>query len=384
MAAVRDQPVVAGAAEVPYTRHPPDGLTTALLLEQAAASALANAGLEPRDVDGLGVCSFSLYPDSAIDLAFRLGVRLSWLMDDTAGGASALTMLTHATRGVAAGDASVIVLVAGGRTSADSFARLVDEYNVATRDHLAPIPYCGPNTLFALLTQRHMKATGLERADYGQIAIAQRRWASRNPGAAYRQPLTIEDYLTAPMVAEPLGLYDCVPVVTGANALVVTTPDRLRTRPAVRIRAVRSRHNWDRHSGDGLTTGLAPVASELWAAAAMRPEDVDVCCIYDDYPAMVLIQLADLGLIPDRDLRRHLHVDLAENHRPINTSGGMLSAGQASGNGGMHGLVEAIQQLRGEAGERQVANCRTAVVTGYGMVTYRYGACAAVAVLERV
>jgi acetyl-CoA acetyltransferase len=384
VSAAGDQPIVAGAAEVPYTRHPSGDLTTALLLGQAAASALDNAGLQPGDVDGLGVCSFSLYPDHAIDLAFRLGLRLSWVMDDTAGGASALNMLSHAIRAVAARDASVIVLVAGGRTSADSFSRLMDEYNVATRDHLAPIPCHGPNALFALLTQRHMKATGLRRADYGQIAIAQRKWASRNPGAVYRKPLTMEDYLGAPIVAEPLGLYDCVPVVTGADALVVTTPDRLGAQPAVRIRAVRSRHNWDCHAGDGLRTGLAAVASELWTAAAIRPEDVDVCCIYDDYPAMVLIQLADLGLIRDGDLRRHLHVELAKNHRPINTSGGMLSAGQASGNGGMHGLVEAIYQLRGEAGERQVANCRTAVVTGYGMVTYRYGACAAVAVIERV
>ncbi len=333
-----------------------------------------------RAVDGLGVASFTLAPDHAVDLAWRLGVRARWLMDDANGGASGITMLQHAVRAVEAGDASTIVLLAGDRLLRDEFAALVDGYNRATRDHLTPIPVDGPNTDFALLTQRHMVATGLTRRDYGRIPVAQRRWASGNPLAVYREPLSLEQYLAAPPIAEPLSRYDCVPVVSGADALVVTSA--ARTPGGVRIRATRALHNPDGQEGDGLSTGLAEVAGELWDAAAAGPENMDVAWVYDDYPAMVLVQLADLGVLADGDAQRFLSVRLDEERWPLNTSGGQLSAGQAGAAGGMHGLVETVIQLRGEGGERQVPDARLAVVTGYGMVLYRYGACAAAAVLE--
>src|SRR5439155_4532417 len=201
-----------------------------------------------------------------------------------------------------------------------------------------------------------------------------------NPLAVYREPLTLEEYLAAPVVAEPLCRYDCVPVVSGADALVVTGADRAPE--GIRIRAIRALYNPDGQEGDGLRTGLADVAGELWSAAGAGPADVDLAWIYDDYPAMVLVQLADLGFIPDRDPRRFVTVQVDEQRWPLNTSGGQLSAGQAGAAGGMHGLVEAVTQLRGESGARQVPGARLAVVTGYGMVLYRYGACAAAAVLE--
>jgi acetyl-CoA acetyltransferase len=373
--------VIAGAAEIAYTRRPDPGSTTADLLAAAASAAVRDAGLELGDVDGFGVSSFMLAPDRAIDLAWRLGLRLSWIMDDGNGGAAALSLLQHALGAIEAGSAKTILLVAGGVSSPAAFGKLVDNYNSATRDHLAAIPHAGPNSLFALVTQRHMQAHGLERSDYGRVAIAQRAWAALNPGAVYRSPMTMDDYLAAPIVAEPLGLYDCVPVVSGANAVVITRAARDR---AVGIRAIRCTYNEDLQEGDGLRTGLARIANGFWTDADMQPDEVDAAAVYDDYPVMVLVQLADLGLVPAGGLRRFLDMRLGEERWPLNTSGGMLSAGQASGAGGMHGLVEMVTQLRGEAGERQVAECRTAVVTGYGMVVYRYGACASVALLERL
>jgi acetyl-CoA acetyltransferase len=372
--------VIAGAAESPYTRHPNPDTTTESLLADAFLRVLSAAGIERREVDGLGVASFTMTPDHAIDLAWRLGLRVRWLMDGATGGAAGIDMLQHAVRAIEAGDASTIVLLAGDRLLREEFADLVAGYNRATRDHLAPIPVDGPNTVFAMLTQRHMAATGLTRSDYGLIATAQRRWAQGNPLAVYREPLTLEEYLAAPVVAEPLCRYDCVPVVSGADALVVTGADRAPE--SVRIRAIRALYNPDGQEGDGLRTGLADVAGELWSAAGAGPADVDLAWIYDDYPAMVLVQLADLGFIPDRDPRRFLTVRVDEQRWPLNTSGGQLSAGQAGAAGGVHGLVEAVTQLRGEGGARQVPGARLAVVTGYGMVLYRHGACAAAAVLE--
>lgn len=367
---------IIGAGQSPYTRHPEPGLTTPKVLAGAALAALADAGLTPADVDGLAVSSFTLGPDHAVDLAWRMGLKLTWLMQDTTGGASAGGMLQHAVRAVEAGDARTIVLVAGDHLGGDAFTRLVAEYNTATRDHLTPLPMAGPNALFAMLTTRQMDALGLTRHDYGALAVAQRRWATLNPGAVYRSPLTLDDYLSAPIVADPLGRYDCVPPVTGGDAVVVTAD-----RPgAVRVLSVRTSYNADQQDGDGLTTGLREIAPTAWDEAGVGPSDIDLACVYDDYPAMVVAQLIDLGLLDHSDAAGSITRGITTGHLPVNTSGGQLSAGQAGAAGGMHGLVEASRQLLGRAGERQV-DARHAVVSGYGMVLYRYGACATTTVL---
>jgi acetyl-CoA acetyltransferase len=376
--------VIAGCGESPYTRHPPPGTSTAQVLADAGARALASAGLEPSSLDGLAVASFSLAPDHAVDLAWRLGLRLRWLMEDTNGGASGINMLQHAARAVQAGDARAILIVAGDHLPRERFQDLVDNYNQATRDHLAPLPFGGPNSLFAMLTQRHAAAHGLERADYGALVVAQRQWAGGNPGAAYRDPMSLHDYLDAPIVADPLCVYDCVPVVTGADAVIVCAADEPNHGHAVAIRALAMSVNPDDQQGDGLRTGLADVADRVWNEAGTGPGEIDVTMVYDDYPAMALVQLADLGYAGGGDVRSLIHDQIATRKTAVNTSGGQLSAGQAGAAGGLHGVVEAVYQLRGEAGERQVAGARRAVVAGYGMVCYRYGACAGATVLETI
>jgi acetyl-CoA acetyltransferase len=373
----RPQALIVGAAEAPYARHPDAEVTTESLLADAFVRVLVTAGVQRDAVDGLGVASFTLAPDRAIDLAWKLGVRPRWLMDDGNGGASGIQLLQHAVRAVEAGDATTVVLLAGDRFDRESFRRLVDTYNRATQHYLAPLPLGGPNALFALLTRRQMDEHGLEREDYGRLVVAQRTRAALNPGAVYRAPLTLADYLAAPVVAEPLHRYDCVPVVSGADALVVQPG-----RDGVAVRAFGALHNHDGQEGDGLRTGLAEVAGALWRDAGFGPEDADIVSVYDDYPALVLAQLGDLGYAPDGDLRA-LARRVGEGRLALNTSGGQLSAGQAGAAGGLHGLVEAVTQLLGRAGDRQAEGARRAVVTGYGMVLYRYGACANAVALER-
>ncbi len=372
--------MIAGAAESPYARHPAADVTTESLLADVFFRLLRHAAVDRDQVDGLGVASFTLAPDRAIDLAWKLGLRIRWLMDDGNGGASGLNLLQHALRAVEAGDASTVVLLAGDHLPRDAFHLLVDRYNRVTEEHLAPLPLDGPNALFALLTQRHMTAHGLERSHYGRLVVAQRCFAAGNPLAVYREPLTLDDYLSAPIVADPLGVYDCVPVVSGADAILVTARDRVSS--GIRVRALRALHNVDGQDGDGLTTGLAGIAPGLWQDAGLGPDDVDVWGIYDDYPAMVFVQLVDLGAVADGSVREFAERRLGDRGFLLNTSGGMLSAGQAGAAGGLHHLVEAVAQLRGEAGARQGAGARTALVTGYGMTLYRYGACAGAAVLE--
>ncbi len=345
---------IVGIGETPYVRGD-GGRETGALLSEAALLALDDAGLGLRDVDGLAVASLTLAPDHAIDLAFRLGLRLRWLMDDACGGASGLNMLSHARRALEAGDADAILILAGDAFEpANDFRRLAEGYNTATRDHLAPLSAGGPNPLFALLTQRHMARHGLTREHYWQLVAVQR-------AAAGLEPLSLEAYLAAPPVADPLTRYDCVPIVSGADALLVRSRG-----DGPGIRAHVSSFNEDGQEGDGLRTGIGPLAD--WAGLA--PEDVDVAEIYDDYPVMVLVQLEELGFGAPADLVQAI----AAGRLHVNTSGGQLCAGQAGLAGGLHLVVEAVRRLR--------AGAHRALVTGYGAVAYRHGACANATVLE--
>jgi len=376
---------IIGVGQSAYVRHPQPGQSVHGFIRDAVVAALKDAQVDARDVQGMAVASFSLAPDTAVDLAWKLGLSLRWLLQDTNGGSSAMNMLGHAVRGVESSTADVILVVGGDATGLAGYGRIASNYNIATRDHLAPLGHGGPNGVYALVASRQMKAYGLEKSDYGHIAIAQRAWAAKNPFAVYRAPLTMEEYLAAPMVADPLSRFDCVPVVAGAQAIVLAHPDRApRGRASVRVRAHRASFNYDNQEGDGLQTGMSTFASELWQAAGVAPADVDVASIYDDYPTMVLAQLDDLGMIPDHDLARFCRRDIGEKRRAINTWGGMLSAGQPGGPaGGLNGISEAVLQLQHRAGDRQVKDARLAVATGYGMTMYRYGGTAAAAILER-
>jgi acetyl-CoA acetyltransferase len=383
-----DNVALLGGFEVPYRRHA--DTDTVAVLTAALSGVLAECGVPHDAVDGLGVASFTLPPDHAIDFAWRTGLSPRWCMDDCHGGASGINLLQHAARAIQSGDASVIVLVSGDHFAPSDFTALVENYNRTTRAHLKPLNTGGPNPLFAMLTQRQMRASGLVREDYAALCIAQRAWAAKNPAAVYREPLTLAAYLASPMVADPLCRFDCVPVVTGANALVLTAADHplarqqaARGRTPVSIRSLRAAYNVDRQEGDGLRTGLHELRDALWSDAGIGPDAVDMISVYDDYPSMVLAQLADLGFAADGDLPRLIHDDIATHRLAVNTSGGQLSAGQAGAAAGMHGLTEAVRQLQHTAGERQVPNARLAAVSGYGMVQYRYGMCANAVIIER-
>jgi len=374
---------IIGVGQSAYTRRPQPGQSTHTFIRDAVVAALDDAGIDAREVDGMAVASFSLAPDAAVDLAWKLGLSLRWLVQDTNGGSSAMNMLGHALCAVESGGASVILVVGGDATGLGGYAKVAANFNIVTQLHLAPLGHGGPNGVYALVTSRQMKKYGLKKSDYGQLAIAQRAWAANNPFAVYRTPMTMEEYLAAPLVADPLSRYDCVPVVAGAQAIVVAHPDRgPRGRAPVRVRAHRASFNYDNQEGDGLATGISTFTEELWRAAEMRPEDIDLASIYDDYPTMVLAQLNDLGMIPGNDLARR---DIGERRFPINTWGGMLSAGQPGGPaGGLNGISEVVLQLQHRAGARQVKDARLAVATGYGMTMYRYGGTAAAAILERM
>lgn len=360
------------AIELPYQRQPQKdtrGLVTDALLQLAAQT-----GIDLADIDGLGVSSFTLAPDRAIDIAWQLGLNPSWLHDDSNGGISGLNLIQHALGAIATGQATAIVLVAADSFDRQTFARLINNYNATVKQHLEPIQAASPNIVFSLLTKQHQRRHQLEAADYGQLVVQQRQWASQNPNALYRSPLTIDDYLQARAITDALCLYDCVPIASGANALLLVHRDHplAQRNTSIKIRALQASHNNDHQLGDGLQTGLAAVRDRLWHQAALSPTDIDLCAIYDDYPVMVLVQLQDLGFFPAADIRRFIHESIASQKFKLNTSGGQLSCGQAGTAGSLHGVVELVTQLNKKAGNRQIAPARFGLATGYGMLQYRY------------
>ena len=196
--------------------------------------------------------------------------------------------------------------------------------------------------------------------------------------------LTQEEYNNAPLVADPLCRYDCVPVVAGAYAIIISRNPNERLERQVRIRSFEQSFNYENQEGDGTTTGISTFKDKLFKKAKLVPEDIGVLSIYDDYPAIVLAQLNDLGIIKDEKFREYLE-HMERQTQAVNTWGGMLSAGQPGGMaGGLNGIGEVVLQLQNRAGERQLNNVNFGIATGYGMTLYRHGGTVAATILEAI
>jgi len=369
--------VIAASAQTDYERRPEPGASTGRLLAEAALAAIAQAGLEPHEVDGLGVSSFTLTPDRPIDFAWRTGLRLRWMMEDPLG----LTVVQQARRAIETGDARNVVVVGGDRMDSGRFREMTSRYNRTTEARLVPIGAVGPNAQFSFLTAEHRRRHGLGPEAYGQVVKHQRARAALHRNGLYREPLTLQEYRDAPLVTSELRLFDCVPLVAGANAVVLRRADEAGD-GAVRLGGYGAVFNHDDQQGDGLHLGFDRIGRILREEHGFEPERTDVLSLYDDYPVIVLQQLQELGFLPEEDWPRFAAEGYRAGSAVVNPSGGLLCCGQAGAGGTLHGLVDAVEQLQGRAGDGQLPAARRALVTNYGMILYRYGACAAALMLE--
>jgi acetyl-CoA acetyltransferase len=274
--------------------------------------------------------------------------------------------------------------LAGAAQDGTFFKARTARFNNSVGDWLAPHGFGGMNGLFGIVQRKHMEAYGTTRAQLGRIAVDQRASAALNDNALLRSPMTIEDYLDAPMVADPLRLYDCVMPCSGAEAILVGPLDRVAPDKRVRLLAGRERHNHPPNQPTPLRGGWETFRDAMYAEAGCGPDDIDMVQAYDDYPIMVAIQLEDLGFCVKGEVGPFLaaHCMRWDGDFPLNTGGGQLSCGQTGGGGGMIHLTEAVRQLRREGGARQVATARRALVSGYGMVAYGHGLSASALLLE--
>lgn len=344
------------------------------------------AGIRPIDLDGLSVSSFTLAPDTAVGLTQHLGLTPRWLDNIPMGGASAVVALRRAARAVEAGDASIVACVGGDANHVDSFRKLLSSFSRFAQDASYPYGYGGPNGSFALLTDHYMRTYGATREDFGKICVAQRANALTYPHAIMKTPLTLEAYLSAREIADPIHLFDCVMPCAGAEAFLVTTADIARDLglPHATLVSTIERHNAFPDDPIQMRGGWAMDIDELYAIAGLSPDDIDVLETYDDYPVIVMMQFEDLGFCKKGEgpdfVRSH---DLTSSGTfPQNTSGGQLSAGQAGAAGGYLGMVEALRQITGQSLSQQVQGARTALVSGFGMINYDRGLCSGAAVLQ--
>lgn len=345
---------------------------------------LRRSGLGKADVDGLIVASYMLMPDHAATLAEYFGMSPRLALDVRQGGASGVVALRHAARAVQSGDADVVACIAGDVPPADrSFSA---NFSTFARDHVFPHGAGGPNVVFALITANYMRAHGARPEDFGRVCVAQRENGSHFPGALLSTPLTLEEYLAARPISEPLRLYDCVMRCSGAEGFLVMSEDRASRLgiPWAAIAATVERHNGAPEEPVQERVGIALDRDDLWRQASLGPADMRFVQAYDDYPVIVMMQLESLGFcgkgqgarfVRERDLT--VHGDL-----PLNTNGGMLALGQAGAAGGFVGMTEALRQLTGQALGRPVPDARAGVVSGYGTVNYDRGICSAAAVLK--
>jgi acetyl-CoA acetyltransferase len=346
-----------------------DGTTPPDLMAQASLAALADAGLEVGDVDGLFAASTQL-PMATLNLGQYLGIEPRYSDSTQVGGSSFIAHLQHAGAAIAAGLCEVALIAYGstqrlvGRGSAS--VQEVDPYEAPYRPIL-------PVAAYALAASRHMHQFGTTREQLAEVAVAARAWAAMNPKAFKRDPLSVADVLDAPMVCDPLGLRDCCLVTDGGGAAVLTSLERarsLRRRP-VAVLGVGEAHSHRHISGMPDLTRTAAVQSgeRAFAAAGLRPADVDVLELYDAFTITPVLFLEDLGFCAKGEAGAFVEGGRIApgGDVPLNTSGGGLSYCHP----GMYGLlliVEAVRQLRGECGERQVEGAEVAIVHGNGGV----------------
>ena len=362
--------VVEGVGETEYSKR--SGRTVTRLALEAVLAACRDAGLDPREVDGIVTYPYSV---RAEDIVANLGLpRLSWSITVAMGGASAVSALRHAARAVTAGEARHVVVVqarnshSGGRVGTRP-SQVPGQHFRRQLEH--PYGWNTPAQYYAMICRRYMHTYGLTREQLGAVALSARRHANRNPRAQmHARTLTMADYLGGRSIADPFTLFDCSLETDGACAVVVTTADRATSR--ARHAGLGAGAEARPETPDDLTNrtdllriGLSEAAALTWERAGAGPEDMAAAMIYDCFTFEVLHQLEAAGFAEEGTAGELVASGATDpgGALPVNTHGGLLSEGHLAG---LNHVIEAVRQVRGECGARQVPHCDLVAVTGWG------------------
>jgi acetyl-CoA acetyltransferase len=375
---VRADAVIAGVGETEYVRGTPKSLER--LYIEAALSACADAGIDPTSVDGIIVPGSRGKVEDLINGLGANDVRFGCRSE--VGGAAPVASIGLAMAAIASGQAERIVISAARLGYSVSRVGTGGDAVLAELKRIFPSPLIRseleyPNGLLTLIhayslhVKRWMEVYDIDRGALATVSLTTRRHAQLNPRAYMRgRPLSEADYDSSPVVCDPLRVLDCCLETDGAAAIVITAADRTRSNGrGVRILAATEGHPDTPddivNRPDLMNMGITKAAPRAFATAGLGPEDIDFAEIYDCFTYVVLRQLEEMGFCARGESPRFLResgIGL-DGKLPVNTHGGLLSQAHTMG---MNHVVEAVRQLRGEAGEAQLARSRVGLVTGYG------------------
>ncbi|MBI5909534.1 MAG: thiolase [Betaproteobacteria bacterium] len=349
------------------------GMSDLEILAQAAKTAVEDAGLSMKDMDGLCTANLNaaMWPLNVVEC---LGIRPKFVEGTNIGGAAFVAHQLPAMLALDAGVCDAVLVCYGSTQRTAAFGR---KERGAARILLDPDPFqspyqpFNPPSSYALIAARHMYQYGTTRRHLAEVAVAARKWAQLNPEAFSRDPLDIDTVLKARMVSDPFTAYDCCLVTDGAAAYVMTRADRAKDLKKKPIRILSNATAvWHRSVSsmrDLTVTPSKESGERAFAAAGLGPKDMDVVQIYDAFSINTILALEDLGFCNKGEGGPFVENGaIAPGGRlPVNTNGGGLSCVHPNMYGAF-ATIEAVRQLRGECGERQVKGAKTAVVNGNG------------------
>jgi acetyl-CoA acetyltransferase len=347
-----------------------EGVTPMDLMAQGTQRALQDAGLNLADVDGL-FCATTQSRMSGLALAEYLGLPDAYIDSTSTGGSSFVTDLAKAQMAIEAGVCQVAVIAYGSTQRSGGGRKVASAPEVNLYE--TPFKPFNPPSAYAMAAARHMHEFGTTREQLAQVAVAARQWALLNPQAWEKKPLTVEEVLNARMVCKPLTIRDCCLVTDGGGAIVVTSAARARSLKRPPVYLLGSGHSTTHHSISNMPslveTGARRSGELAFASAGLTPRDVDVLELYDAFTINPILFLEDLGFCAKGEGGAFVAGGRIApgGALPVNTNGGGLSYCHP----GMYGLlllIEAVRQLRGECGARQVQGANVALAHGNGGV----------------
>jgi acetyl-CoA acetyltransferase len=358
---------IVGAAESTRIGAVPD-MAQIMLHADAALNAMADAGLKPGDIDGVA-CVGPMMPQQ---IAHYLGITPKWVDGTGVGGCSFMLHVRHAAAAIHAGYCKTVLITHGesGKSRINGTPRPAEPQSLNGQFE-APFGPMGPPTLFPIPVLRYMKTYGVTHEQMAQVAVVQREWAAKNPRAAFKDPITIDDVLNSKMIAYPFRLLQCCLVTDGGGALILTSSDRAKdfpTKPCYILGSGESVETTMVSQMEDFTSSRAfrVAGPEAFRMAGIKHADVDHLMIYDAFAHLPMYGLEDLGFVKRGEAKDFIwERNTAPGGKlPINTNGGGLSYTH-TGMYGMFALQESVRQVRGTA-PAQVPNVKISVAHGVG------------------
>lgn len=375
MESLRGKVAIVGSADTALGKVP--GMSATALCAEAVRLALADAGIDKAEVDGLVTCNAMSEPYlyHAEAMAEYLQIQPRYCISANAGGGTTFASIRHAAAAIESGACRTVVVALADRLRSGLTREQAKKIQSSSGHPQFETPY-GPTVpaFYALVAQAHMARYGTTPEQLAAVAVAARQHACANPAAQMREPISVDDVLNSRLIADPLHLLDCSLVSDGGAAIVLTAAERADDFPhqPVYLLGAGEGHGHEHISQarDLARSAAADSGRAAYAMAGLGPRDMDLAQLYDCFTPVVLIELEDLGFCAPGEAGAFVQSGATGpgGSLPVNTHGGLLSHAHPGNPGAMFHLTEAVAQLRHACGERQVPDASVALVHAQGGV----------------